>query len=293
MPFPTQRELEIPLLRLIESLGGEAKPKQLYEPLAAQLQLTADERRERMESTGANKWENDVQWARQRLVSAGHLDPSVRGLWRLTPAGRARLNGVSADRSQHLPSLVRTPLASETLDRSPSEVIENAHRQLREALASELIQVVRSCSPTFFERLVVDLLVKMGYGGTRRDAGRAIGQSGDEGIDGIINEDRLGLDSVYVQAKRWNETSVIGRPEIQKFAGALAGHRARKGVFITTSSFTRDALEFVSKIDAKIVLIDGKGLTSLMIDFGVGVTPVSSYEIKKVDSDYFAEDVAT
>lgn len=293
MPFPSQRELEIPLLRLIDSLGGEAKPKQLYEPLAAQFQLTPDERRERMESTGSNKWENDVQWVRQRLVTTGQIDPSVRGLWRITSVGRARIGNVAADRNPQTSAVVQTRPIAEAIDRSPSEIIEHAHRQLRDALASELIQVVRSCSPTFFERLVVDLLVKMGYGGTLQDAGRAIGQSGDEGIDGIINEDRLGLDSVYVQAKRWNEASVVGRPELQKFAGALAGQRARKGVFITTSSFSREAEEFVSKIDAKIVLIDGKRLASLMIDFAVGVTAVSSYEIKKVDSDYFAEDAAT
>jgi restriction system protein len=292
MPFPSQRDLEIPLLRLLESHGGEAKPKQLYEPLAVQFHLTPEERRERLESTGSNKWENDVQWVRQRLVAVGQIDPSIRGVWKLTDAGRLRINAPSAKQQQQLPERPGSPRPDPNSDRSPAEVIENAHRQLREALSSELLQVIRDCSPTFFERLVVDLLVKMGYGGTRGDAGRAIGQSGDDGIDGIINEDRLGLDSVYVQAKRWNDTTVVGRPEIQKFAGALAGQRARKGVFITTSSFTRDATEYVLKIDAKIVLIDGKRLTSLMIDFGVGVTAVSSYEIKRLDSDYFSDDAA-
>jgi restriction system protein len=285
MPFVSQRDLEIPLLRLIERFGGEAQPKQLYDPLAEQFQLTPDERRERMESNGANKWENDVQWVRQRLVSAGQIDPSVRGIWRITEAGRKRISAP--------PERPKPTRADPVGDRSPAEVIESAHRQLRDALSSELLQVILSCSPQFFERLVVDLLVKMGYGGTRRDAGRAIGQSGDEGIDGIINEDLLGLDSVYLQAKRWNEAAVVGRPEIQKFYGALAGHRARKGVFITTSSFTREATEYVSKINEKIVLIDGKRLTSLMMDFGVGVTAMSSYEIKRLDSDYFAEDTAT
>jgi len=138
-----------------------------------------------------------------------------------------------------------------------------------------------------FENIVVELLVKMGYGGSRKDAGKAIGRSGDEGIDGIIKEDHLGLDNIYIQAKRWEAT--VGRPEIQKFAGALQGQRARKGIFITTSDFSRDANEYVSRIDSKIVLIDGKTLARLMIDFGVGVTNVASYEVKKLDSDYFAD----
>lgn len=141
--------------------------------------------------------------------------------------------------------------------------------------------------PSFFERLVIDVLVKMGYGGSRKEAGKAIGRSGDEGIDGIINEDRLGLDVLYIQAKRWQAT--IGRPEIQKFAGALQGHRAKKGIFITTSDFSRDAEDYVAKIDSKIVLIDGEQLAQLMIDHNVGVTPVTSYETKKIDSDYFIE----
>ena len=147
-----------------------------------------------------------------------------------------------------------------------------------------------SCSPERFERLVVDLLVRMGYGGTRQDAGQAIGRSGDGGIDGIIKEDRLGLDAIYIQAKRWADTNSVGRPEIQKFAGALQGHRARKGVFITTSYFTKDAADYVDRIDSKIVLIDGVTLAQLMIDFGLGVAPIASYEVKRIDSDYFTDE---
>jgi restriction system protein len=154
-------------------------------------------------------------------------------------------------------------------------------------LSAELLKTVKECSPAFFERLVIDALVKMGYGGSRKEAGRAIGRSGDEGIDGIINEDRLGLDVIYIQAKRWQ--APVGRPEIQKFAGALQGHRASKGIFITTSVFTRDAEDYVAKINSKIVLIDSEQLPQLMIDHNVGVTPVTSYETKKIDSDYFIE----
>lgn len=144
---------------------------------------------------------------------------------------------------------------------------------------------MKSCPPAFFEQLVVDLLVKMGYGGTRKDAGQAIGGSRDGGIDGIIKEDRLGLDIVYIQAKKWENP--VSRPEIQKFAGALHGQHATKGVFITTSDFSRTAREYVSRIDRKIVLIDGHTLAQLMIDFGVGVTKVATYELKRVDMDYF------
>ena len=154
----------------------------------------------------------------------------------------------------------------------------------------ELLQTIKSCSPAFFERLVIDLLLKMGYGGTRRDAGAAIGKSGDGGIDGIIKEDRLGLDIVYIQAKRWDNNNTVGRPEIQKFAGALQGQRARKGIFITTSDFTSSAREYTSIIDSKIVLIDGDTLAQLMIDFNIGVTSIASYELKRVDSDYFTEE---
>lgn len=172
--------------------------------------------------------------------------------------------------------------------RTPEELMESAYQRVREGLAAELLQTIKDNSPSFFERLVIDLLVRMGYGGTRKDAGQAIGKSGDGGIDGIIKEDRLGLDIVYVQAKRWDD--IVGRPEIQKFAGALQGQRAKKGVFLTTSSFSREALEYVSRIESKIVLIDGEMLSQLMIDYNIGVATVVSYDVKRIDSDYFAEE---
>ena len=180
---------------------------------------------------------------------------------------------------------LRSQLSNE---KNPEEQIESAYAQLRRALASDLLTRIQVAAPDFFERLVVELLLKMGYGGSRQDAGRAIGRSGDGGIDGIINEDRLGLDSIYLQAKRWENP--VGRPEIQKFAGALAEHRAKKGVFITTSSFTKEALASATKHDARIVLIDGEKLATLMIDHGLGVTLEASYEVKRIDSDYFAEE---
>jgi restriction system protein len=167
-------------------------------------------------------------------------------------------------------------------------LLESAYQTIRDNLAIEILEKVKTCSPSFFERLVVEVLVKMGYGGTLQEAGQAVGRSGDGGIDGIINEDRLGLDVIYIQAKRWEGS--VSRPEIQKFAGALQGRRARKGVFITTSDFTKEAREFVSMIDSKIILISGEELADLMIDYNVGVSIAVSYDVKRIDSDYFIEE---
>jgi restriction system protein len=178
--------------------------------------------------------------------------------------------------------------ANVTAEATPEELILSGYQQVQNALASDLAERVKAASPTFFERLVVQLLVAMGYGGSMEDAGKTIGRSGDEGIDGIIKEDRLGLDVIYLQAKRWERT--IGRPEIQQFAGALQGQRARKGVFISTSSFSGEAREYAGRIDTRIVLIDETELARLMIAHGVGVTPIAVYELKRVDSDFFPEE---
>jgi restriction system protein len=171
---------------------------------------------------------------------------------------------------------------------TPRELLESGHERIREELVQELLSRVKECSPEFFERMVVELLVRMGYGGSQKDAGRAIGRTGDEGIDGIIKQDKLGLDVIYVQAKRWQGT--VGRPEIHKFVGALQGQKATKGIFITTGSFSDEAREYSSSIPTKVVLIDGVQLAELMIDNDVGVSRENTYEIKKMDSDYFSED---
>ena len=165
--------------------------------------------------------------------------------------------------------------------------ITRSYKTIKEELGNQLLDKVKNCSPLFFERLVVELLVKMGYGGSIKEAGQAIGRQGDEGIDGVIKEDVLGLDVLYIQAKKWDGT--IGRPEIQKFAGALQGQRAKKGIFITTGNFSTEAKEYISKIESKIVLIDGKQLTEYMIDKNIGVTLEKSYSVKKLDQDYFEE----
>ena len=228
-----------------------------------------------------------------------------RGYYRITDRGcdvlRENIPRITAKYLKQFPEFVEFQSAKRSKDsqtheeeedgsQTPEEEIEEAYQRVRQGLANELLQTVKSCSPTFFERLVIDLLIKMGYGGTRRDAGEAIGRSGDGGIDGIIKEDRLGLDIVYIQAKRWDSSNTVGRPEIQKFAGALQGQRARKGIFITTSEFTSSARDYVSMIDSKIVLIDGGTLAELMIDFNIGVAAIATYELKRIDSDYFTEE---
>ena len=171
---------------------------------------------------------------------------------------------------------------------TPEEILEGAFETLQDALAGELLEQVKSVSPQFFERMVVELLVAMGYGGSIEDAGKAVGRTGDGGIDGIIKEDKLGLDVVCVQAKRW-DSNTVGRPAVQAFAGSMEPHRAKKGVFITTSTFSNDAKLYVTQAERRIVLIDGKRLASLMIEHNVGVTAYRSFDLKRVDTDFFEE----
>lgn len=175
--------------------------------------------------------------------------------------------------------------AEEIVD--PLDLLEAGFHSLREALAADLLRRLKSVSPQYFERIVLDLLVAMGYGGSLEDAAQAVGGSGDEGIDGIIKEDKLGLDSIYLQAKRWDRA--VGRPDVQAFAGSLQGHRARKGVFITTSRFSDDAWKYVDRIETRIVLIDGPELANLMIEHNVGVANLVTYPVKRIDEDYFDE----
>jgi restriction system protein len=307
MPIPDYQTLMLPLLRLAAD-GQEHAMRDAIERLAADFHLTDQERRELLPSGQQPTFDNRAHWARTYLRQAGLLDSPRRGYFAVTPRGQEVLAksptridvAFLSQFPEFLEFRTRRPAAEKPAPRvrheaegsrteveTPEEAVEGAYRDLREALAKELIQQVRAATPAFFERLVVELLVRMGYGGSRKDAGQAIGRSGDGGIDGIINEDRLGLDIVYVQAKRWD--AAVGRPEIQKFAGALQGQRARKGIFITTSSFSRDAEDFVRTIDSKIILIDGEALTEFMIDYNVGVTPFASYELKKLDAEYFAE----
>lgn len=294
----------LPLLKFASD-GHLHHVRDLRGPMADLFSLTAAERKELLPSGKQAIFDNRVGWARTYLTKAGLLSSPRRSHFQLTERGKQVLGeqpaAVNIDYLERFPEFiefrskgreragVEIPESHETIGEvSPEEAVERAHQILRSNLAAEVLETVKSRSATFFEGLVVDLLVKMGYGGTRREAGQAIGRSNDGGIDGIIKEDRLGLDIIYIQAKRWN--GPVGRPEIQKFAGALQGQRAKKGIFLTTSSFTREAQEFVGAIDSKIILIDGVTLADYMIDHNVGVTTEATFEVKRIDGDYFIED---
>lgn len=304
MFIPDFQACMLPMLQIVA--GVEEMPlTQMKERLADHFGLTPDARDELLPSGTQRVFDNRVGWARTHLKKAGLVEYPRRGQLRITARGRETLQLspelINVKFLQRYPEYIEFiqgkkedgPSSSTTptklSDETPEELLETAYQKLRNQLASDLLDSVKSASPAFFERLVIDLLVKMGYGGSRREAGEAMGRSGDEGIDGIIKEDRLGLDIIYLQAKRWT-TGTVGRPEIQKFAGTLQGQRARKGIFLTTSAFTNDAREYVSMIESKIILIDGKRLAELMIDHGVGVTTLASYEVKRVDTDYFVEE---
>ncbi len=301
MAIPDYQSIMLPLLRFATD-GNEHSLREAIEGLSEQFRLTDAEKNELLPSGQQPRFDNRVAWARSYMSKAALLESTRRGHFRITQRGREALSrnpsAINVKFLEQFPEFVKFRekhrdreetaefTGTETLQ-TPGELLETAYQKLREDISSELLKFITGCSPSFFERLVIEVLVKMGYGGSRKEAGKAIGRSGDEGIDGIINEDRLGLDVIYIQAKRWQAT--IGRPEIQKFAGALQGHRAKKGIFITTSDFSREAEDYVAKIDSKIVLIDGEQLSQLMIDNNVGVTPVTTYETKKIDSDYFIE----
>lgn len=296
----------LPLLRFSGD-EQEHRFRDVVEQLALEFQLTDDERNTMLPSGTAPLFNNRVGWARTYLKQAALIESPKRGLLKITGRGKYLLNqnptridnttleqypeyiAFKLRRSEEKPiNEISSELRAEPqplTDSTPEELFSQAYLRLRSNLETELLEQVKSSSPAFFERLVIDLLLAMGYGGSRQDAGRAIGRSGDGGIDGIIKEDKLGLDVIYVQAKRWDGT--VGRPEIQKFAGALQGQRAHKGVFITTSNFSREAEEYASIISSKIILVTGDQLAKLMVDHNVAVSPISNYELKRIDSDYF------
>jgi restriction system protein len=295
---------------LLEALvdGREHDVKDIRDLIAKRLGITERDREALLPSRKQSVYDNRLGWAKTYLSKGGLVQSVRRGVYQITSRGRDVLKSkpkqIDVDFLSKFPEFeeFRRRPDQEEHDGSegassvppassitPQEALEAAYQQLRRGVEADLLAVVKSSSFRFFERLVVELLVKMGYGGSLKDAGQAIGRTGDDGIDGTIKEDHLGLDTIYVQAKRWSEKSV-GRPDVQGFAGSLEGVRGRKGVFITTSSFSSEAEEYVKRIEKKIVLIDGAKLASLMIDFGIGVSPVSTYEVKRVDTDYFAEE---
>ncbi len=299
MAIPDYQSIMLPLLKL----AGDGKDHSVHdaiETLASAFKLSPDERAELLSSGQQSIFNNRVGWANTYLIKAGLLERPRRAYFRITPRGQEILASnppeINVNFLDQFAEFIkfRTTKKEKAIPVQPSggetpqEILDNAYQNLRDNLANDLLQQIKTSSPQLFERTVVELLVSMGYGGSLKDAGKAIGKSGDEGIDGIIKEDRLGLDIIYIQAKRWEGT--VSRPEIQKFAGALQGQRARKGIFITASDFSKEARDFAAKIDTKIVLIDGEDLAEFMIDHNIGVTQVANYAIKRLDSDYFAEE---
>jgi restriction system protein len=302
LPIPDYQTVMLPFLAAMSD-GNVHRVTDLGKILSSQFMMTDAEMTERIPSGLSTIFENRIGWARTYLKKAGLIEPVSRDQYRITARGldllKSKPSKIDAALLKQFPEFIEfiSPKADgqtapvepvePSESQTPLEVLESAYQRLRRELADELLQTVTAAAPAFFEHLVVDLLVAMGYGGSLKDAGQAVGRTGDDGVDGIIKEDRLGLDAVYIQAKRW--TASVGRPEIQAFAGSLEGHRARKGVFITTSQFSKDAREYVTRIEKRIVLIDGEQLAQLMMDFGVGVSEVDTYKVKKLDHDYFED----
>lgn len=303
MAVPDFQRLMLPYMLLISD-GGEHSIREMMSHLASEFSLTEEDLGELIPSKKQTRFYNRVTWAGSHLRQAKLVENVGRGLFRITDRGRAlvaqNLGSIDINVLNQFPeyqefrqrrNITDVPSLEEPVQgelKTPDELLAESYQIIRDELADEILEKVKSCSPLFFERLVVALLVEMGYGGTLQDAGQAIGKSGDGGIDGIIKEDRLGLDVIYVQAKRWEAT--VGRPELQAFAGALLGKQARKGVFITTSNFSSGAKAYVDSITSNIILIGGEELAELMIDYNVGVSVAAKYEIKKIDSDYFVEE---
>lgn len=301
MAIPDYQTCMLPLLEFFKD-GEEHNSRETVEHLAHHFQLTDEERKELLPSGQQGVFNNRVAWARSYLKQAGLIASTRRSFNRISALGQdvlkkkpekisvkfldqfeAFLDFRTRKRTKNTP----TDTSCTDNDVTPAEALEAAYENLRNDLCRELLVQLKNISPSLFEKIVVDLLLKMGYGGNRKDAGKAIGKTNDAGIDGIIKEDKLGLDIIYIQAKRWENT--VSRPEIQKFAGALLGQSAKKGIFITTSEFSQTAHDYVASIDTKIILIDGEQLVQYLIDNNVGVAPVSLYEIKKIDSDYFTD----
>jgi restriction system protein len=302
--IPDYQSIMLPLLEFISD-GKEHKMRNVTDGLAIKLGVTEDEQKELLPSGVAPIFYNRTAWAKTYLKKAGLIESPKQGIVIISKRGLEVLkNKPSAVNVKFLKQFsefvefqttkredeIGIETNEDQYKQTPEESLETAYQKIRASLASELINKVVELSPSFFEKLVVELLVKMGYGGSMKDAGKAVGKSGDEGIDGTIKEDKLGLDIIYIQAKRWKPGNIVGRPELQKFVGALAGQGAKKGIFITTSSFTKEAIDYTPRNETKIVLIDGNQLAQLMIDYNLGCTSQQTYEVKKIDSDYFGEE---
>ncbi len=304
MAIPEFQEFHLHVLR--EAGDGQVhRPREMAGRMAKKFDLSAADVAEILPSGTQTKVENRVNWALYDLYRAGLLDRPVKGRYSITDEGRKVLASPPPRIDRHFlsryPSFKKfatTRRAAETAPTSqdeaissgevtPDEQIDQAFGELNETLVGELSAQVAKMDPYRFEQLVVDLLFSMGYGGSRAEAARVTKKSGDEGIDGVINEDRLGLDVLYIQAKRWQ--GQVGRKEIQSFVGALAGQQAHKGIFITTSTYSQHAVDYARSVPQKVILIDGDRLAALMIEHNIGVSVARTIAIKKIDSDYFEE----
>jgi len=300
MAIPDFQSIMLPLLTLLGD-GKEHPNSELTDRLAEHFHLSPEEKTQLLPSGNQKVFSNRVAWAKADLKMAGLIQSPKRGLSEITQRGQEVLRNepVRIDRKflkqfQEYQEKIgqqgnkKSDAEQNETMQTPQEMLETAYQTLRREVAVELLNQVKSGTPEAFEKMVVELLLAMGYGGTLQDAGESLGKPGDEGLDGIIKEDRLGLDVIYIQAKKWENP--VSRPEIQKFAGALQGKRARKGVFITTSSFSQGARDYANNIENKIVLIDGPQMAELMIDHGVGVSTSKVFEVKRIDYDYFIEE---
>jgi restriction system protein len=304
MAVPNYEKIMAPALRVFAD-GQEHRVSELVQILPEVFQLSPEDLQELLPSGTQTKWQNRVQWACYYLYRAGLIQRTRKGIYRITDEGcnvaKEPPTVIDSNFLMKFPCFREFKNASGTggkitppdditggnEDLTPLEQIEAAHARILSELKKEILDLVRKMDPYRFERLVLDLLLAMGYGGSRQEAGQVTKRSNDEGIDGLINEDRLGLDCIYVQAKRWENS--VGRPEIQHFVGALAGKHAAKGIFITTSDFSSGAVEFARSISQRVILINGVRLAELMIEHNIGTSVSHSYEIKRIDSDYFEE----
>ena len=302
MPIPDYQTFLLPVLELASD-GKEHLFSDATDSMASRFNLTEEERKALLPSGRQFRFVNRTSWALAYLAKAKLLERTRRGYFKITERGlnvlKKKPEKIDVQFLKQFKEFLEfqnytkiegpTNTKEESSQKTPEEMLESAFTSIKNKLAQDLLEKIKTCTPKYFERIVLDLLLALGYGGTRKDAAQVVGKSGDEGIDGIIKEDKLGLDIIYVQAKRWNGNK-ISRETVQSFTGSLEGKHANKGIFITTAEFTPGAKEFVSKIQKKIILIDGNELSQLMIDYDVGVSKVTSYEIKQIDSDYFIEE---
>ena len=310
MPIPDFQSVFLPLIQWAGD-KQEHTNREAVEAMTEHFALTDEERGKMLPSGKVTYIQNRTGWAKTYLKKAGLLKYTGLGVFTITEKGLALLenppeklnlkylksryeefgkfHGIKSV-SQSNEKQLENDAQTEIEERTPEELIATGYESIRTTLVSDLLDIIQSMTPGFFERLVVDLLLKMGYGDDEDRSGLVLGGSGDEGIDGVISEDKLGLDMIYIQAKKWEDGNSVSRPEIQKFVGALQGKQAKKGVFITTSTFTKGAIEYASMVDTRVILIDGQKLANLMIDHDVGVSLKDSYLIKKIDSDYFEDE---